>query len=124
MQIIPRFFLQYQNIEIIKIFLHDKAYIFLEGFVHVMAHACCMITNSSSGIREAASFGTPVINIGLRQKNRERNDNVIDIYNNYETLDSLIENIKTIGFSKNNIYYKKGCSKLIVEKLIKTIKHN
>ena len=96
----------------------------LEGFVHVMAHACCMITNSSSGIREAASFGTPVINVGFRQKNRERNNNVIDIYNNYETLDSLIEKYKNHRFPKNNIYYKKGCSKLIVEKLMKTIKDN
>ena len=58
----------------------------LEGFIHVMAHASCMITNSSSGIREAASFGTPVINIGSRQYNRERNNNVFDLNENYEDI--------------------------------------
>jgi GDP/UDP-N,N'-diacetylbacillosamine 2-epimerase (hydrolysing) len=38
-----------------------------------------MIGNSSSGIIEAASLGTPVVNIGDRQNNRERNSNVIDV---------------------------------------------
>ena len=36
----------------------------LEGFIHALAHCSCMISNSSSGIREAASFGIPVINVG------------------------------------------------------------
>ena len=37
-----------------------------------------MIGNSSSGIMEAASFALPVVNIGLRQKGRERARNVLD----------------------------------------------
>lgn len=37
-----------------------------------------MVGNSSSGIMEAASFGVPVVNVGLRQKGRERARNVID----------------------------------------------
>ncbi len=43
--------------------------------------ACCdvMIGNSSSGIIEAATFGTPVVNVGSRQNLRERNANVTDI---------------------------------------------
>ena len=42
---------------------------------------CCRrnACNSSSGIIEAASFGTPVINVGSRQHLRERNTNVIDV---------------------------------------------
>src|SRR5690606_15495971 len=35
--------------------------------------------NSSSGIIEAASFGLPVINIGNRQRGRERSANTIDV---------------------------------------------
>ncbi len=34
--------------------------------------------NSSSGIMEAASFKLPVVNIGVRQKGRERGKNVVD----------------------------------------------
>ena len=43
--------------------------------------ACCdvMVGNSSSGIIEAASFGTPVVNVGSRQNLRERNANVVDV---------------------------------------------
>ena len=42
--------------------------------------ACCdvMIGNSSAGIIEAATFGTPVINLGSRQNLRERNSNTWD----------------------------------------------
>jgi UDP-N-acetylglucosamine 2-epimerase (non-hydrolysing)/GDP/UDP-N,N'-diacetylbacillosamine 2-epimerase (hydrolysing) len=37
-----------------------------------------MVGNSSSGIMEAASFGLPVVNVGMRQQGRERAANVID----------------------------------------------
>lgn len=48
-------------------------------FVSWMAACDVMVGNSSSGIIEAATFGTPVINIGIRQNLRERNLNVTDI---------------------------------------------
>lgn len=48
-------------------------------FIAAMARADLMIGNSSAGIIEAASFGTPVLNVGPRQKLRERNTNVVDI---------------------------------------------
>lgn len=48
-------------------------------FVSWMAACDVMVGNSSSGIIEAASFGTPVINIGIRQNLRQRNRNIIDI---------------------------------------------
>lgn len=50
-----------------------------ENFVNWMAIADLMVGNSSAGIIEAASFGTPVVNIGTRQNLRERNANVIDV---------------------------------------------
>lgn len=37
-----------------------------------------MMGNSSSGIMEAASFALPVVNVGMRQRGRERARNVID----------------------------------------------
>jgi UDP-hydrolysing UDP-N-acetyl-D-glucosamine 2-epimerase len=48
------------------------------GYFSAMAHARCMIGNSSSGIIEAASFHLPVVNVGDRQKGRERSGNVMD----------------------------------------------
>lgn len=90
----------------------------LEGFVHAMAHATCMIGNSSAGIREAASFGVPVINIGYRQANRERNLNTIDIEDNYERLEEVVRNQIGHRYEKNNIYLKSGCSSLIANQIL------
>ena len=44
----------------------------------LLKHASLMVGNSSSGIMETASFALPTVNIGLRQKGRERARNVID----------------------------------------------
>jgi GDP/UDP-N,N'-diacetylbacillosamine 2-epimerase (hydrolysing) len=58
--------------------LHLATHFPRREFVSWMAAADLMVGNSSAGIIEAASFGTPVVNIGLRQNLRERNANVID----------------------------------------------
>ncbi len=50
-----------------------------EVFHRWMAIADVLVGNSSSGIIEAASFGLPVVNVGDRQKDRERNVNVRDV---------------------------------------------
>lgn len=43
-------------------------------FIQLVAHAGCMVGNSSCGVREAGAFGTPVINLGTRQTGRETGD--------------------------------------------------
>jgi len=50
-----------------------------EDYVYLLANCSCIIGNSSSGIREGAFLGTPSVNIGSRQHNRERGNNVIDV---------------------------------------------
>jgi len=50
-----------------------------EAFLDALAAADIMVGNSSSGITEAASFGTPVLNVGRRQNLRERNANLTDV---------------------------------------------
>ena len=44
----------------------------------LLRHVDALIGNSSSGIMETASFALPTVNIGLRQKGRERARNVFD----------------------------------------------
>lgn len=56
------------------------------NYLSAMRHATVLVGNSSSGIIEAASFGTPVINIGSRQNLRERNTNVIDVATDPESI--------------------------------------
>lgn len=48
-------------------------------YVHLMSRTACLVGNSSSGVREGAYIGTPVVNIGTRQIGRRRGHNVIDV---------------------------------------------
>jgi len=50
----------------------------IDTYVGLMRRTACLIGNSSSGIREGAFIGTPVVNLGSRQDMRERGDNVLD----------------------------------------------
>jgi UDP-hydrolysing UDP-N-acetyl-D-glucosamine 2-epimerase len=53
----------------------------ISHYVMLLKKTSCLVGNSSSGIREGAFIGTPVVNIGTRQKKRERGSNVIDVKN-------------------------------------------
>lgn len=50
-------------------------------YPNALRHAALMVGNSSSGVIEAGMFGLPAINIGDRQKGRERGANVTDVPN-------------------------------------------
>ncbi|MBN9233209.1 MULTISPECIES: UDP-N-acetylglucosamine 2-epimerase [Phyllobacteriaceae] len=84
-------------------------------FVSTMKEADLMIGNSSSGIIEAASFGTPVVNIGSRQNLRQRNSNVIDVKPTEDALNSALEfALKKKRFAKSNVYGDGSASMRIV----------
>jgi GDP/UDP-N,N'-diacetylbacillosamine 2-epimerase (hydrolysing) len=72
-------------------------------FLAAMANADVMIGNSSAGIIEAASFGTPVLNVGRRQQLRERNANVRDI-DVGEATDAVSRALARGRFASANIY--------------------
>jgi UDP-hydrolysing UDP-N-acetyl-D-glucosamine 2-epimerase len=48
-------------------------------FLSVMLHSRAIVGNSSVAIREGSYLGVPAVNIGTRQRNRERGRNVIDV---------------------------------------------
>ncbi len=47
-------------------------------FIAAVKQARALVGNSSAGIIETASLGTPVVNVGTRQRDRERNLNTLD----------------------------------------------
>jgi UDP-hydrolysing UDP-N-acetyl-D-glucosamine 2-epimerase len=51
----------------------------IDVYVRLMRRTACLVGNSSSGIREGAYIGSPVVNVGSRQAGRERGRNVIDV---------------------------------------------
>jgi GDP/UDP-N,N'-diacetylbacillosamine 2-epimerase (hydrolysing) len=83
-----------------------------------MAATDIMIGNSSSGIIEAASFGTPVINLGSRQNMRERNKNVFDaeIHSNAIAI-AINEALKIGRLDVKNIYGDGHATERIIELL-------
>ncbi|MGI8595393.1 MAG: UDP-N-acetylglucosamine 2-epimerase [Solirubrobacteraceae bacterium] len=50
-----------------------------EVFARLMAHCAVLVGNSSSGLREGAFLGTPVVTVGSRQRHREHGRNVVRV---------------------------------------------
>ena len=67
-----------------------------ERYYAAMANAEFMLGNSSSGIWEAPSFGLPVINLGPRQQDRLRGDNVIDVALNPSEVEQALRRLDEI----------------------------
>jgi UDP-N-acetylglucosamine 2-epimerase (non-hydrolysing)/GDP/UDP-N,N'-diacetylbacillosamine 2-epimerase (hydrolysing) len=73
--------------EIIKIIKRYESLPFIRVFknlaqlhyLSLLKYGTVLVGNSSSGIIEAPSFKLPVVNVGIRQENRERSCNVIDV---------------------------------------------
>uniref|UniRef100_A0A8D2D270 Glucosamine (UDP-N-acetyl)-2-epimerase/N-acetylmannosamine kinase n=2 Tax=Sciuridae TaxID=55153 RepID=A0A8D2D270_SCIVU len=61
-----------------------------DQFIQLVAHAGCMIGNSSCGVREVGAFGTPVINLGTRQIGRETGENVLHV-RDADTQDKILQ---------------------------------
>jgi len=55
-------------------------------YATLLHHARCLIGNTSSGLREGAYLGIPVVNVGTRQQGRARACNVIDVPDDCESI--------------------------------------
>lgn len=74
-------------------------------FANILRNAPCVIGNSSSGIREACYFGTPVVNIGSRQNRRERSHNVLDVgYDREEIAEAIKKQLAHGQYPVDYIY--------------------
>lgn len=84
-----------------------------EQYLNLVSYADLLVGNSSSGIIESASLGTACINLGERQRLRERNVNVVDCLD-IDSLSDAINQAVDIQPPFENLYGD-GCadSKLI-----------
>lgn len=74
-------------------------------YVRLMAKTACLVGNSSSGVREGAYIGTPVVNIGTRQQARDRGSNVIDVPHDREMIrDAIARQIEHGRYASEPIY--------------------
>jgi UDP-hydrolysing UDP-N-acetyl-D-glucosamine 2-epimerase len=81
-----------------------------EDYARLLNNAVCMIGNSSSGLREAAYLGTPSVNIGTRQRGRDRAQNVIDAPHNTEAIYRAIERQVAHGRYPRSLMFGDGSS--------------
>ena len=77
-------------------------------FLKLLKNSLCLIGNSSVGIRECASMGVPVVNIGSRQKGRERGRNVMDVSYESDAIMEATEKQITHGHYKPEHIYGNG----------------
>ena len=106
-----------ENHKFIKIFKNIPR----DEYLVLLSIADVMVGNSSSGIIEAPSFQLPVVNIGTRQKGRERAGNTLEVgYNTKEIKNAIKKTIIDEKFKEKvkkckNPYSRKGSSEKIVK---------
>lgn len=90
-------------------------------FLGLLRDAAVLVGNSSSGIIEAASFGTPVVDIGPRQLGRERSRNVTNVPYApaaiVRALNAICNGGKPRRFTGQNIYGGRGTGTKIAKVL-------
>jgi UDP-N-acetylglucosamine 2-epimerase (non-hydrolysing)/GDP/UDP-N,N'-diacetylbacillosamine 2-epimerase (hydrolysing) len=95
-------------------------------YLGMLKYCGVLVGNSSSGMIEASYFNTPVVNIGIRQKDRERGKNVLDVqdYNINKIFIYITKALKMkkhINFKNCKIYGNGNASYKIVRNLEKII---
>lgn len=90
-------------------------------FSAAMKHCAVMIGNSSAGIIEAATFGTPVVNVGDRQNLRERNSNVKDVTTDVASIHLAIEHALLAGKVPCDNRYGDGCAGPRISRYLTTL---
>jgi len=74
-------------------------------FLRLLANSRAIVGNSSVAIREASYLGVPAVNIGTRQRNRERGPNVIDVeYDSIAIGEAIQHQVAHGKYPTSNIY--------------------
>jgi UDP-hydrolysing UDP-N-acetyl-D-glucosamine 2-epimerase len=94
----------------------------MNTYVHLLNNVSCLVGNSSSGIREGAFLGTPVVNIGSRQEGRQQGQNVLNVNCNKEEIKkTILKQIKHGRYDSDPVYGNGNTSQKIVD-IIKNTK--
>jgi UDP-hydrolysing UDP-N-acetyl-D-glucosamine 2-epimerase len=90
-------------IDRIRSLTDSKVFVNLEPIVYwsLLGHVDLLLGNSSSGIIEAASFELPVVNIGMRQRGRERGRNVLDAEATVRSILDCVDTARSEGFRQS-----------------------
>tara|TARA_Y100000590_G_scaffold469239_1_gene655733 strand:- start:8831 stop:9979 length:1149 start_codon:yes stop_codon:yes gene_type:complete len=94
-------------------------------FIKLIYNSKCFVGNSSSAIREGSYLGIPAVDIGSRQSNREKSNNIINVdYNSEKIYKAILYQIKHGKYKKNNLYGNGFAAKKIANIIKKMDKIN
>jgi UDP-hydrolysing UDP-N-acetyl-D-glucosamine 2-epimerase len=93
-------------------------------YIHLMNTCACLVGNSSSGVREGTTIGTPVVNIGTRQNKRMMGANVINTeYDRNEIKEAIQKQLANGKYSNNGLYGDGKAGERIADILAKVNPH-
>ena len=90
-------------------------------FLRLLHNACCLIGNSSVGIRECAFLGVPVVNIGSRQAGRDRGANVTDVEHDRKQIADAVRRKIQADRLPNDTLYGDGAAGRRIADLLATL---
>ncbi len=79
-----------------------------ENYLRVLAATACAVGNSSSFVRDAGYFGTPIVLVGNRQNGRETDEHVIRVGVEMDTIVSTIQKQLAHGRYRPSTLYGDG----------------
>ena len=105
-----RIFREFEQADRIRYFTHFPP----EDFIRILHHSRGIVGNSSVAIRECSYLGIPTVNIGSRQKGRERGKNVIDVGYNYDEIKkAVIKQWENGHYNSDELYGSGGAGEKI-----------
>lgn len=92
-----------------------------EDYLRLVKNSVCFVGNSSVGLVECSFMGQPAVNIGPRQRGRERADNVVDVECEIEAIREAVENqINTGSYPQSTLYGDGKAGQRIADIIIET----
>jgi UDP-N-acetylglucosamine 2-epimerase (hydrolysing) len=73
-------------------------------FLTILKNAQFIIGNSSAAVREAEVFGTPSINIGTRQQNRSKNNEIFNVEPRKNLILNVIKQVENKRFKEKSFF--------------------
>jgi len=89
-----------------------------EEFLRVLIRSRCIVGNSSVGVRESAFLGVPSVNIGTRQRGRDRGRNLVDVGHERGAIrDAISRQVDQGHYEPDHIYGDGGAGARIADRL-------
>lgn len=89
-------------------------------FLSILTGSGCIVGNSSVAIRECAYLGVPAVNIGNRQRGRDRGGNVIDVEHDRKAIGEAIRACLAREPGQRDLLYGDGSAGASIADLLAT----